>query len=314
MNSFHFIVNPIAGKGNGSRALKQIKSHLVGKDIRYKISETKYRGHARELAASESKGFDNIISVGGDGTLNEIINGIDLFSGINLGVIPVGSGNDFALNLHISKDIAENLNLILNKEKSTKNFKIGLIQYQEDGWSNDNLVEHRFINSLGIGFDAFVAHLNQSNKVLSGIFSYIYAILKAVIHYQPINISAKIDNQLIEGKKLLIAIGNGKTSGGGFYLTPHAEIDSQTFEICFIDFVKRFKLIRSLPMAIFNKIETVKEVTLKYFQHAEIEIENPYFIHTDGEIISTKVIFARIKSLETNIKIIIKNNLCTQNK
>ena len=116
----------------------------------------------------------------------------------------------------------------------------------------------------------------------------------------------KIDSLSIDDKKLMLNVGNGISSGGGFYLTPKANISDNMLDLTIIDKVTRSRLLTALPKAIINKIETVQEVKMYKFKNLSIELDRPYYLHCDGEVISDKLIKAKIQCLDNVIKIISK--------
>jgi len=300
--SYLILINPAAGNWRGVKVIDTIKKYLAKKRINHHIEVSQSPGHISDLVKKLSKNFTHLVSVGGDGTLNELINGIDITSLNTIGLLPIGTGNDFARNLNLHNDINHNLDLIFNSNKHSS-FDIGQSIIYENGSSIKK--SHRFINSLGIGFDALVAKINQKSKHLSGLISYLYAVILALIKRKDINVEIELDNitKLI-GKKLLIAIGNGFTTGGGFYLTPDAKINDNKLDICIIDSVSTLKILSSLPKALFNKLNEVKEASLLKFTNAKIVIQEPALIHTDGEIISENAEKIEISILKNELKII----------
>jgi len=304
LNKYLFLVNPAAGKGKALKTVPVIEKYFkeIG-NSEYEIILSQAPKHLIDIAKrSCNHDFTHIIAVGGDGTVNEIINGLEINSNIYFALLPVGSGNDFARSLHLPKDVISNLKLILNADaiiKSVNITEVDIIDY------NSTISSKTFIiNSLGIGFDALVADLNQKNKIFSGLLSYIVAVLYAISSYRAICIELLINNQKINGSKLLIAVGNGKTSGGGFFLNPDAEIDDDLLDICIIDSLTKLNMIRHLPKALLNKIKEVKEVSLHRFTTANISLKKPCLVHGDGEIISRNAVGITIKLLKDKIKVI----------
>ena len=158
MKKYLYIVNPISGKGSGKKAIPPIKEYCSSNNIDYQISETQYSLHATELARTHSKNFDIIIAVGGDGTVNEVINGIQYGANKIFAVIPVGSGNDFIKNLGLNGNILDTLSVIHDEDKHEKiDVDVGNINFTKIG--SETKYHHKFINCLGLGFDAYVGHL-----------------------------------------------------------------------------------------------------------------------------------------------------------
>ncbi len=300
-----FIINPAAGKGKGVKSNLRIRDYLKKHSINAEISLTSKPKHATAIAEKLSNDFERVISVGGDGTLNEVINGLSLSTEREVGILPIGSGNDFASALKMGKNFTENLSLLLSDAPKTQKVDVGHVEYSEHSDSN-KVFETRFINSLGFGFDAYVAYLNQTNKKLSGIASYVLAVIKAMNSFHSADIEFVIDNsKSVSGNKLLLAIGNSKTTGGGFYLTPDANIDDGILDFCVIDDISNFKLMQSLPRALFNKIKGIPEVHLNKFKTLKIKVKNErFFVHSDGENISKNIFSAEIIILKHKLKFI----------
>lgn len=298
-HQYLFVINPAAGKGKALNSLEKIKDYLYRKKVEHHIEISEFPGHIINLVEKLSDNFTHLISVGGDGTLNEVINGINPDSNLSLGVLPLGTGNDFARNLRLDKNIDRNLNLIFNST-TVRNFDIGSVKIKENGRE----INFRFINSLGIGFDALVAKLNQRSKRLNGIVSYVYAVLAGLMNYRPLDVVLNADTVKIEGKKLLITVGNGLTSGGGFYLTPNAKIDDNLLDICVIDHMSKLKILRKLPLDVMNKLESAKEANFFNSEKIEIKLNTPYYVHADGEIISERASEISVTILKNKLKII----------
>ncbi len=306
MSKYLYIVNPVSGKGKGSKLIPQISQYLISNKVDYTLLVTEYPTHATQLVKDNLSGFDNLISVGGDGTLNEVINGIDphVFNKIYLGVLPVGTGNDFIKNINFSKDLIENLIILHNSTRCSREIDIIKIEYTTK--NSDIRQTHLFANGAGIGFDAYVGALTQNNKHLSGVFAYIYSVVKALFNYKMINGDFIFNEQKISGNKLMITLGNGISHGGGFYLTPNAKIDDSLIDVSIFDQVSRRRLLSVLPKALVNKIETVPEAHLYKTKVVEIFLTTPYYLHCDGEIICKDLTHAEISIYKNKIKIIEK--------
>lgn len=308
MEKFLYIVNPVAGKGRGRKAIPIIENYCKGLNSQFTIIATEYPKHAKNIVENNLSQFNTVISVGGDGTLNEIVNGFDLGAETKLAVLPIGSGNDFVKNLGLYKTLTDNISLIHKANDSNIIYSdIGIINYSSN--KGNEIISHRFINSLGIGFDAYVGYIHQNNKYLSGIMSYLYAVLKGLTKFKMISTEIKMDNYLINGDRLMVSIGNGVSSGGGFYLNPNAVIDDGQLDISIFDTVTRRRLLWALPMALFNKLERVPEAKLFRTNNSiEIKLRNPYYVHCDGEIITDTLKSAVISIKKNAIRIIKKAN------
>ncbi|MFZ1290498.1 MAG: YegS/Rv2252/BmrU family lipid kinase, partial [Melioribacteraceae bacterium] len=297
--------NPVSGKGRGKKLSPIVNEFLQRFEINYKLQITEYPKFATDYLRKNLHNYDVVVSVGGDGTLNEVINGIpdELFDKISLGVLPIGTGNDFVKNIKLSKDTNYNLKIICGIEKNNlRSIDLCSIQYNT---ANSNMLDHKFINGAGIGFDAFVGALTQNNKVLSGISAYLVSVIKALFNYKMINVEIKFDENNIIGNKLMITFGNGISHGGGFYLTPNAKIDDGFIDVSVFDKIPRRKLLVALPKALVNKINEIPEaVLLKSKNKIILSLKTPYYFHCDGEIISNKLKSAEISIFNKKLRII----------
>jgi len=292
------IINPIAGRGRCLKIIPKIKELIKKRDHEFEILLTERKNHAKEFVSTLKDEKRIIYSVGGDGTVNEIVNGIRNFENTILGVLPFGSGNDFAKSLGISHSINT-----LCKDHETKKIDIGQVFYQTD--SSDKLHETFFVNSLGIGFDALIAHLIAKNNMLKGLPLYLSAVFKGITKFMSFDVTARFDNEDYSGKKLLIAVGNGKTSGGGFKLNPFADLYDGKLDVCIIQDLSRLKILRKLPKAIFGTHTRLKEVKIKTFSESELNLKQSTWMHSDGEVISNSINFVRTKIHPKKLEVIL---------
>jgi diacylglycerol kinase (ATP) len=269
-----FIVNATAGRGKTGKKINKLITSLNEHKLDFEIELTKAPLHAIQLAQDAiKKGFHNIISVGGDGTLNEVVNGV-MLSGkaeeINVGIIPEGGGNDFAKYFHIPHGIEKAIKVLENE-------KIKLV----DVGKFDNTY---FINSLGIGFDAKSAIIANKIKWLNGIVRYYTAILVTLITNKPYKLQMKLDDKNINDELLMFSVGNGRFCGGGFQVTPNAIVDDGFFDVCMIKFINRHRILKLLPTVIPGKHLNYSEVTMKRVKKIEINSEKEIPLYFDGEI------------------------------
>lgn len=261
------IINQTAGGGKPERLLPEIFKKLDEINLQYHSSWTTSSGGATVLAQQAvDSGKDLIISVGGDGTINEIINGIlPAQKQPALGIMPAGWANDFIKSTSIPKNIDQACHII--KEGKIKKIDVGFINKQI-----------YFVNVCGIGFDAEIAALaNQMKtehphwKTLSA-YVYVFATIKKLLSPLP-SFKAKvtIDSQVIEGEMLFLAIANGRIEGGKFNIAPDAEIDDGLLDICVVGKMGRLRCLHLLPKAIKGTHLDVKEVS--FFRGKEILVE-----------------------------------------
>lgn len=294
------IINHTAGGGKPEKYISEILSYFDGINFDYHVSWTPSSGSATTLARQAAEqGADIIISVGGDGTINEIINGIiQSPTQPALGIIPAGWANDFIKSTTIPKDILQACQII--SRNKTKMIDVGLINE-----------ETYFANVCGIGFDADIADLaNQMKtryphwKTLSA-YVYVFATIQKLLSSLP-SFQAKItiDGKVVEGEMLLVAVANGKIEGGKFNITPAAEIDDGLLDICIIEKMNRFRCLYLLPKVIKGTHHEVSEVS--FFRGKDILIELNKFVTAQvaGEILPPEKKY-HIRVLPQKLKLII---------
>ncbi len=232
MSDIIFIVNPHAAKGAAAEIGHRLKKELVARGVAHEIHLSEYQGHAVELARRTPARV--VVAVGGDGTVNEVANGI-VGTGKTLGIIPAGSGNDLIKSLNIPADFKASLETVFRGQ--IRNIDVGHVRCTKNGAAGNGGVagnDRYFVNGVGIGFDAAVAARTAEIPYLRGAPLYIAAVFQTLGKYQPPVFKVSYGHGEREFSGLLIAIGNGVCAGGGFYLTPHAKPDDELLDICMV--------------------------------------------------------------------------------
>ena len=295
----YFLVNPIAGRGRGRKYIKLISEILKSRSEHDELFVTSRKGEAKEFAASIRNTECVLLCIGGDGTLNEIINGLGVHSDVILSVLPIGSGNDFARSINQKKSIYE-LVTELSKPDFIK-IDIGQIYFQHE----DKSIIHLFLNSCGIGFDALSAYFSNQKSMLKGLPLYLKAVIKSLLKYKSFLFEGSFDSfTSITGQKMMLSIGNGQTSGGGFYLTPKAQINDGLLDIAIAEHLNFLKILFLLPKAITGKYIHTKHVEYLKFEKANVKIEPGNYIHSDGEVLSTSVKEVEIEIIKSSLKVL----------
>lgn len=281
MSRYKIILNPAAGKGHAQQAVLPIEAALNQYKLDYEISITEYPEHATEIALQAAReGFNYVIAAGGDGTVNETINGIlkAKAEGIHppvFGVIPIGSGNDFAFGANIPVGIEESCALLASLPR--KWIDLGKIS---GGKQADGLY---FGNGVGIGFDAVVGFLAAKMK-LTGMLSYLVAALKTIfIYYKSPSVELTMDDQTLTLNPLMISIMNGRRMGGGFMMTPKSKIDDGAFSLCVVRNVPQIAMFGLI--AKFMKATHVDDPNVSMLQAKKITaraLKGTLPIHADG--------------------------------
>lgn len=309
----YFIVNTASRTGYGVESWYKIRDELKRNEISYKAYETKYAGHAKALAEKISKLPDEDISlvvVGGDGTVNEVLNGISDFEKVRFAVIPVGSGNDFANGLGLKKDIIGNLSEILKVHKkgkdSCKKIDLGKVSWEADGEERFRL----FGISSGIGLDALVCKTVDSSflkKILNffhlGKLSYS---IMTVYHLFSMD-TAEVEMEASEQgkisfrkqlhKMIFMAAMNLYAEGGGVPMAPKASFTDGKLSFCSAAGVPRWQTFLYLPKLLKAKHENLAGFSLDDSMKVKLKLSKPMVLHADGEYLGEvdAVVFEALK-------------------
>ncbi len=273
------IINPNADMGNAWRQaadLRPIVEQHGGADW----AGTVYPTHAIELAREAAEqGYELVIAVGGDGTVHEIVNGlmqVPAEKRPRLGVVPLGSGNDFAHGIGASSNPPQALQQVFNG--SPRRVDIGVV---EDGRGRREYWD----NTLGIGFDATVTIRSHTLPVLRGFLMYLTAVIQTILlnHNAP-HMKFETDQESWEDRKLMLVVCNGPREGGGFFVAPDALPDDGIFHYAAIENVSRPMMFRLIPEVMRGTHGRFRQVTMGSLRRMELEADRPLFIHTDGEV------------------------------
>jgi len=277
----YLIINPNAGKGKAAKQARFVIQKLETLGFECIAFFTEYAGHARDYVAHLDGEAHVIVALGGDGTVNEIINGIDSLESHTLGVIPLGTGNDFARLIGARKTKPA---FGILQSPNIRSFDIAELDCRTESGGK---IHHRFINTMGIGFDAAVAVRVQSMTWGSGILPYLYAVLTTLRRYHAIVAQISTPEESFKSKLFLATIGNGTTSGGGFILTPQAVPTDGLLDLCFVGDVSIPRVISILPKTFSGSHLSAQEVSIMQARSFQIELERPLPVHADGEIVTT---------------------------
>ena len=281
INTWFLIVNPNAGNKNFKKSWNKIKYVLKLKNIQYSFAFTQYTKHETILIKEViKKGYRNIISVGGDGTLHHVVNGIMTqryikTSEIKLGIIPLGTGNDWIKTYNIPNSIEKSIDII--KKNSTIFQDIGCITLQ-------NGKKEYFNNLGGIGYDGYVVkNLNYLKKI--GSLAFLLSGLYSLFSYKKTKYSISIKNKTIQEKCLMIIFGICKYSGGGLRITENPNPTDGLLDITIVKDISFFDVLINLPKLYNGTIVHHKKVD--NYKVKDVKIINNYnsIIEADGEII-----------------------------
>lgn len=269
-----FIVNPLAGGKNGKkikRAVSLITETLKNRNIDFKFHYTEYPRHAVTLTGELTKaGATDIIVVGGDGTLHEVLNGFSDFDRVNLGLIPCGTGNDFAAAAHIPEEPEKALDVILTRKPQFTDFM--------------QMPTVRGVNIIGMGIDVDVLRAYEKAKRKTKL-TYTLCLIKSLFKFDYID----FDVETAEGKKenyrsIIAAVANGHRYGGGIEICPPANPADGKLDFVAMREMKKLKLIGA-----FMKLKKGKVLSLPqavHFNATEIKItpKGDYTVNVDGQL------------------------------
>lgn len=283
---YYFIVNDHGGSGKAAKTWLTVETALKEKQIPYEAHKTNSVGHATQLAKeiTSKEGKLTLVVVGGDGTLNEVLNGISDFDRVSLGVIPTGSGNDFAGGAGIPSDPHKSLELMLNAGEG-KMIDIGRVDTElEKG--------KVFGISSGIGMDAIVCKKaltsklkNFLNKIGLGKLTYLILTVQTLFSMatEPVKLRFDGGEEEVYDKLIFLASMNYRAEGGGVPMAPDADPCDGELSMCLASGIPRWKAFLDLPVLVMAKHKKLKGFTLRNFKTLDVTCENPMVLHRDGE-------------------------------
>lgn len=285
---YTFIINPNARTGLGLKVWNELEATLKKRGISYRAFLTRYRSHATAITRNVLKEDSRctLVILGGDGTVNEVINGISDFDSVTLAYIPIGSSNDFARGMKLSSDPQTALSRILAPSHFTR-LSVGAAEYGT----------HRrlFAVSSGFGFDAEVcSRIAFSrlkvflNKLSLGKFSYVGVAVTSLLLQTPKRMSITMDGRktVTFDKVYFAAAMNQKYEGGGFMFCPKASPEDDFLDIMVAEGLPKLKILCLLPTAFFGKHTRFSGIHIYRCKRAEFESEIWLPFHTDGEPVS----------------------------
>ena len=228
------IVNPTASRGDGREYLKQIKSLTQKRGVSLKVLLTRYPGHASKLAERAAQaGAEIVIVLGGDGTISEVVNGV-AGAGVTLGIISVGTGNDFARSLRLP---------IKNPREAWNVIETGITRQLDLGECNGRY----FISSYGVGFPVEAVKATSRSIFFKGSTAFLLGVLKALWRMQPVRVRIEMDESSIEEDCAFVLVQNTPYLGGGLRVAPRALLDDGFLDVVVVEALGRLNVLANLP-------------------------------------------------------------------
>ena len=283
--SWFVIINPTSGNGSSKEKWPEIHKLLITYKFEFEFTFTQHENQSLEITQNAIKqGFNQIICVGGDGTLHNIVNGVMLqnkipSNQIHIGVIPIGTGNDWVKSHGISNNFENAIQTIKNGQLKLQD--VGIINLEDN-----NKTPIYFINLSGIGFDGFVVSKVKKYKHL-GAIAYLSGALLGLFSFKNFHSKVLINSAIIESKTMMILVGICKYSGGGMQLTKTADPFDGLLDVSIVKNIGKLDVLKNVVNLFNGKITNHKKVETYKSKSISIEITdaNKPFIQADGELI-----------------------------
>ncbi len=276
MKQILIIANPAASRGGAVKALVKVRKltreHKDCCEFDFMVTEDPL--HATELARTHARDYDLVVAFGGDGTVNEVVQGL-VGGNTPLAVIPYGTGNDFARSAGIPLQLDAAIDLLC--QGTATPCDAGLVN------------ERYFVNAVGIGFDGRVNYEAGKIRWLRGPLAILLAIFRTMRFWEAVPMILTVDGQTISGTTYLVNIGNGPFVGGGLKLTPAARIDDGKLSVCHVADIAPLKIILNFGRLKTGTIDVLPEVTQLSGSKIVVESELPMPVHADGEVLGLEI-------------------------
>ncbi|NWF63380.1 MAG: diacylglycerol kinase family lipid kinase [Chloroflexi bacterium] len=278
------ILNPMADMGRAWKTANDLRP--IAQEFKGELtwSGTVYPTHAIELARQAAEeSYDMVVAMGGDGTAHEVMNGLMQVPAEKrpvMGVVPIGSGNDFAYSIGVTQKPDHALAHALKAEN---------IQPVDIGMMTDEhgRVEY-FDNTLGIGFDAVVTIRSHKLPIVKGFLMYLTAVIQTILlNHNPMKIKVETEKETWEEQLLMLTLCNGPREGGGFMLAPKAKNFDGKMETVAVTKVSRPMMFRLVPEFMSGTHMRFKQVRMGEFKKLSLTSDRPLYIHADGEIFTS---------------------------
>lgn len=313
---YAFVLNPAAQNGRAGRRRAALDAALRAEGVAFTLAETSGPGHATRLAREAAAEADIVVAVGGDGTIQEVARGL-YGTGAVMGMLPLGTGNDFAHALGMPDALGPAVQALLQARPHAVD--LGRVRWHEQADAGDAPREALFTNCLGAGFDGLAALGVERFKFLGGRAAYLASVLRALWTWRQPEVEVEVEegrgtrdegqkandegsppnppvpsaqsplaSLLHAGPLFLVEVGNGFSVGGGFLLTPDAVVDDGLLDVCLIGPISMPRVLRLLPSVFSGGHVGEPEVTMRRARRVTIRSASPLPVQADGEVLSTR--------------------------
>jgi diacylglycerol kinase (ATP) len=278
------IVNPAAGAFSTRRKWPIISRLLNRIGLPFDFEYTEGVGHAIELARlAASDGYRYLVAVGGDGTVNEVANGIlhsTNAATTALGIVSTGTGSDFIRSVGISRNYATACSALTSSKRLS--IDVGVVEYQSKGQT----LQRFFVNAAGIGFDAAVVkETERLPKYFGGTIPYVTGMLRTLVSYKNKPVVVRVGDEVEELRVLNVAVANGGYMGGGMHIAPQAELGDSLLDVVVIGDMGKLELLKEFPTVYKGTHINHPKVSMKRGSNISIESSEPVLVYADGELL-----------------------------
>jgi YegS/Rv2252/BmrU family lipid kinase len=283
MKTIGIVLNPTAGKGNAGRIFPNLLSSIHETGLKTLVEITQYAGQGIDLAQKLVKrNVDAVISAGGDGTINEVLNGLaEVDFPVPMGALGIGTGNDFLKSAETAKNLSKQIEVIkTGKVKMVDLMKISYVDFE-----GEKAMRYS-INDFGVGFPAKVSfRVNNMEGILKGTLSYLSAVVAEILDNKPMELTIRTPEKTVSGKyfNMLFAM-IGKYLGGGIKMAPMAIVDDGYMDVLFVEKLTRLETMALLPKAF--KGTHLPHPKATHIRTTELSVEGSQeLIYVQGEVI-----------------------------
>ncbi|MFC2028503.1 diacylglycerol/lipid kinase family protein [Chloroflexota bacterium] len=305
MTRYKIIVNPISGRGYAKKTVPMIEKYCNENGLNFDLVLTEEPWQAAEFAENAAlEGYDVVISASGDGTANEVLNGLMRARGKGaknsaMGIIAVGTGNDFAYGMKIPGNFEDCMSAI--KKDVRKTMDIGMVK------GGDYPEGRYFGNGVGIGFDAAVGFEAVKIQWTRGLLAYLIAALRTIfLYYKAPMLEITFDDQKINQNSLMTSIMNGQRMGGGFYMAPGGDPADGVFDLCIAASASKLRIFQLITYFMKGTQATQEEVKTAHAKSVKIKaLEGTLPAHCDGETLCFEGTELRIEILPGQMEFVV---------
>lgn len=277
------IVNPTSGRGYAEEAIPTIEACLREHNLDFDLVRTEKVWHAADLAEkAASEGYDVVVTASGDGTANEALNGLMRarsagFTQTAMGILPVGTGNDFSYGMGIPEDLEEACSILAKNKRML--IDVGIVK------GGDYPEGRYFGNGVGIGFDAAVGFEAEKVTWTRGLLAYLIAAMQTVfLYYNAPTVDITYNGKTITQPSLMVSIMNGRRMGGGFYMTPESSPNDSEIDLCIVREAPKLRIFQLISLFLKGTQAGEPEITMGRTKQVSVKaIKGTLPAHCDGE-------------------------------